>query len=85
MCFFAGANSIFYGDKLLTTGNPEADADRALLGKLGMTAGKPEPFHPHPQAQGASCGHAEPHPSPSAPREASFPGTPHLPQAGEGA
>jgi biotin synthase len=36
MCFLAGANSIFYGDKLLTTGNPEADADRALLDKLGM-------------------------------------------------
>ncbi|MFM8154408.1 MAG: biotin synthase BioB, partial [Polynucleobacter victoriensis] len=30
MCFMAGANSIFYGDKLLTTDNPEADADRAL-------------------------------------------------------
>jgi biotin synthase len=36
MCFLAGANSIFYGDKLLTTGNPDADADMALLDKLGM-------------------------------------------------
>jgi biotin synthase len=36
MCFQAGANSIFYGDKLLTTGNPDADADMALLEKLGM-------------------------------------------------
>jgi biotin synthase len=36
MCFLAGANSIFYGDRLLTTGNPEADRDRALLDKLGM-------------------------------------------------
>ena len=36
MCFLAGANSIFYGDRLLTTGNPEADRDRALLAKLGM-------------------------------------------------
>jgi biotin synthase len=36
LCFFAGANSIFYGDKLLTTGNPEAARDRALLEKLGM-------------------------------------------------
>jgi len=36
LCFLAGANSIFYGDKLLTTGNPEADADQALLQKLGM-------------------------------------------------
>ena len=36
LCFAAGANSIFYGDKLLTTGNPEAERDRALLDKLGM-------------------------------------------------
>jgi biotin synthase len=36
LCFFAGANSIFYGDKLLTTGNPEAARDRELLAKLGM-------------------------------------------------
>ncbi|KIF80146.1 biotin synthase BioB [Noviherbaspirillum autotrophicum] len=36
LCFTAGANSIFYGDKLLTTGNPDADADMALLEKLGM-------------------------------------------------
>jgi len=36
LCFLAGANSIFYGDRLLTTGNPEADRDRALLGRLGM-------------------------------------------------
>src|ERR1035437_10921523 len=36
LCFLAGANSIFYGDKLPTTGNPEAEADRALLAKLGL-------------------------------------------------
>ncbi len=36
LCFLAGANSIFYGDKLLTTGNPEADSDQALLDKLGL-------------------------------------------------
>ena len=36
MCFMAGANSIFYGDKLLTTNNPEAAADRALLQELGL-------------------------------------------------
>ena len=36
LCFLAGANSIFYGDKLLTTGNPEATRDMALLEKLGM-------------------------------------------------
>ena len=33
MCFMAGANSIFYGDKLLTTGNPDTDADQ-LVGEL---------------------------------------------------
>jgi biotin synthase len=37
MCFMAGANSIFYGDKLLTTGNPEAEDDRAMLAKLGLS------------------------------------------------
>ena len=36
LCFLAGANSIFYGEKLLTTGNPETEKDRALLAKLGM-------------------------------------------------
>jgi biotin synthase len=36
LCFFAGANSIFYGDKLLTTPNPAANADMELLGRLGM-------------------------------------------------
>jgi biotin synthase len=36
LCFLAGANSIFMGDKLLTTPNPETDADRNLLNKLGM-------------------------------------------------
>jgi biotin synthase len=36
LCLLAGANSIFYGEKLLTTGNPEAERDRALLDKLGM-------------------------------------------------
>ena len=38
LCFLAGANSIFYGDKLLTTGNPEAAADRALMARLGIAA-----------------------------------------------
>lgn len=36
MCFMAGANSIFYGEKLLTTGNPETEADQALFSKLGI-------------------------------------------------
>lgn len=38
LCFIAGANSIFYGDKLLTTGNPETDRDRTLMEKLGLHA-----------------------------------------------
>jgi biotin synthase len=38
LCFLAGANSIFYGPKLLTTPNPGRDRDMALLDKLGMTA-----------------------------------------------
>ena len=37
LCFFAGANSVFYGDKLLTTGNPDVEADRALFSRLGLT------------------------------------------------
>ncbi len=40
LCFLAGANSIFYGDRLLTTGNAEVEADRQLFAKLGL---KPEP------------------------------------------
>jgi biotin synthase len=36
LCFFAGANSIFYGERLLTTDNPEADHDRELLQRLGI-------------------------------------------------
>jgi biotin synthase len=36
LCFFAGANSIFYGDKLLTAENPAADVDVALLRELGL-------------------------------------------------
>ena len=36
LCFLAGANSIFYGEKLLTTPNPEADADRQLFNRLGL-------------------------------------------------
>ena len=38
LCFLAGANSIFYGDKLLTTGNPEWERDQHLFDSLGLTA-----------------------------------------------
>jgi len=53
LCFLAGANSIFMGDKLLTTPNPEADADQKLLGKLGMQLipAKPGEIRPHAAAE----------------------------------
>lgn len=38
LCFLAGANSIFYGEKLLTTGNPDVEADQSLLRAVGMRA-----------------------------------------------
>ncbi|MDE2345859.1 MAG: biotin synthase BioB [Gammaproteobacteria bacterium] len=41
LAFFAGANSIFYGDKLLTTDNPQQDADRCLFARLGIHAETP--------------------------------------------
>ena len=40
LCFLAGANSIFYGEKLLTTGNPDVERDQALFARLGL---KPMP------------------------------------------
>ncbi len=43
LCFFAGANSIFYGSKLLTAENPEAKADLALISKLGLSTQAPDP------------------------------------------
>jgi biotin synthase len=44
LCFMAGANSIFYGEKLLTTGNPDVERDRKLLARLRIT---PEPGAAH--------------------------------------
>ena len=38
LCFFAGANSIFVGDTLLTAGNPQDEADRKLFRRLGLEA-----------------------------------------------
>lgn len=38
LAFLAGANSVFYGDKLLVTGNPDVAADRALFDRLGMSS-----------------------------------------------
>jgi biotin synthase len=43
LCFLAGANSIFMGEKLLTTPNPESDRDRTLLDRLGMRLQPAEP------------------------------------------
>jgi biotin synthase len=46
LCFLAGANSIFYGEKLLTTPNPAPDEDSDLLRELGLKA-MPQPAHVH--------------------------------------
>ncbi len=42
LCFLAGANSIFYGDKLLTTGNPDTEADLRLLARLDLRRAEPD-------------------------------------------
>ena len=49
LCFFAGANSIFAGDKLLTTPNPDINEDMQMLGVLGMRIQKPFETHPQPK------------------------------------
>ncbi len=46
LCFLAGANSIFYGEKLLTTGNPDTASDRALLSRLQIAAEPPGSHEP---------------------------------------
>jgi biotin synthase len=51
LAFFAGANSIFYGDRLLTTENPEQDHDRALFDRLGI--------RPAPATQSSKGGEAD--------------------------
>ncbi len=51
LCFLAGANSIFYGDKLLTTENPDENHDLALFERLGVRAQR----MPHPEPAEASC------------------------------
>jgi len=38
LCFVSGANSIFYGEKLLTTPNPSENSDKELFSRLGVTA-----------------------------------------------
>ncbi len=51
LCFFAGANSIFYGDKLLTAKNPRAEQDLRLLEKLGMRPQAPDRDRAAPEAE----------------------------------
>ncbi len=46
LCFLAGANSMFYGEKLLVTQNPQAEHDRALLARLGMRASTEDKLSP---------------------------------------
>ncbi len=48
LCFLAGANSIFYGERLLTTGNAEVDRDRELMAELGIEPLVPVAGHPTP-------------------------------------
>ncbi len=59
MCFLAGANSIFDGDKLLTTANNERDEDAAMFAELGLTS-RPA-FLPYPAGAASSNG-ADPRP-----------------------
>jgi biotin synthase len=56
LCFMAGANSIFYGEKLLTTGNPDTAHDRRLFERLNIVA------EPASDAQGAAATGAKPAP-----------------------
>ena len=65
LCFFAGANSIFYGERLLTTANPQNEKDRRLFQRLGIepeggavTAESDVALHHHEHAHGG-CGHCE--------------------------
>ncbi len=59
LCFFAGANSIFAGDTLLTTDNPGEDADAALFAKLGLTAMRAED-HISAKTGQKACGDGSP-------------------------
>ena len=57
LCFFAGANSIFAGDKLLTTPNPDVNEDMKMFQELGLVPQKPFEKLPQPQTTEAenSC------------------------------
>ena len=70
LCFFAGANSIFYGEKLLTTGNPDVARDRALLTRLGIEPLVPpglaasQTSEPAEHVHGPHCSHKGSHAAP---------------------
>ena len=55
LCFLAGANSMFYGDKLLTTSNPQAEKDRQLIERLGMHCATEAQLSQQTEA-GEACG-----------------------------
>jgi biotin synthase len=64
LCFFAGANSIFYGEKLLTTGNPDHLRDQQLFARLGLRsdrapAGEIEPEPAQTDCSRQSCSHTQ--------------------------
>jgi biotin synthase len=59
LCFMAGANSIFYGDQLLTTSNPQAEADRKLLARLGIRAEAAQELPASGHEAHGGCGHCE--------------------------
>jgi len=56
LCFLAGANSIFYGEKLLTTGNPDTERDMALFARLGL---RPMQVIEQPLQSGGNTVHAD--------------------------
>jgi biotin synthase len=65
LCFMAGANSIFYGEKLLTTGNPDVERDRRLFARLGLRAearaAQADTPAPSAAGSGCACAHAGQH------------------------
>src|SRR3546814_9793595 len=59
LCFMAGANSIFYGEQLLTTANPQLSQDQQLFQRLGLTATPADPARPaHLEHQREEIGRA---------------------------
>ena len=56
LCFLAGANSIFHGEKLLTTGNPDVGADERLFARLGL---RPMPFDAAAESSCSTTVHAD--------------------------